>query len=481
VDRASAFADALRRHRHAAGLTQEELAERAHLSGRAISDLERGLKAPLRATVRMLIEALMLPPEQADVFDATARLLALTKRTEAGAPGKTAPRAEQTCVAVAHREAARRPTNLPSQRQRLIGRERDADGLRQILLDGHASTVTLVGPGGVGKTRLGLEVASQLLGEHADGVWLVDLSAVSEVELLVPTVATALGVRVELDCEPTVTLLAYLANRWLLLMLDNCEHLVEGCADLVRELRQRCSGVRVLATSREPLGCDGEVVWRLKPLEAEAAVQLFVERARAQDPTISFPDDAAVGQLCRRLDGLPLAIELATARVSMLSPAEMLGHLEDRFALLRRTRRGTSARQQTLRATFDWSYELLDSAEQQLFRLLAVFTGSFDLLAAAAMGGPDTVDRLGHLIDKSLVIAESSPAERATALWRACVSTRGSGCCWQANSSWPARGTSRTSLSVRRHSMCPPRVLRARSAHSTMTSTTCVVHSNGAK
>ncbi len=165
----------------------------------------------------------------------------------------------------------------------------------------------------------------------------------------------------------------------------------------------------MLATSREPLGTDGEVVWRLRPLEDQDAALLFVERARAQHPTVLVDDAAEVALLCRRLDGLPLAIELAAARVSVLSPSEMLGHLDDRFALLRRTGRATSLRHRTLRATVDWSYELLDAAEQQLFRRLAVFVGGFDLSAAKAMGGPDTLDRLGRLVDKSLVLAESGP------------------------------------------------------------------------
>ena len=407
MDLPSTFPEVLRRHRHAAGLTQEELAERAHLSERAISDLERGLKAPLRATVRMLTEALALPPAQAQLFDAAARSLTQAVR-HCNRPTTGAPRTEHMALTRAEqREAARRPTNLPVQRQRLIGRERDANALHEILLGEEACLVTLVGPGGVGKTRLGLEVAGQLVEAHVDGVWMIDLSTVAEVDRLVPAVATALGIRVELDCEPTTTLLAYLANRRLLLVLDNCEHFIEACADLVSEVRQRCSGIRVLTTSREPLGCDGEVVWRLRPLEVQAASLLFVERARAQNSTDSVTDAAAVEQLCRRLDGLPLAIELAAARVSMFTVAEMLGHLEDRFALLRRTGRGGSVRHQTLRATFDWSYELLDAVEQELFRRLAVFTGSFDLLAAEAMGGPDTVDRLGHLIDKSLVMVES--------------------------------------------------------------------------
>jgi predicted ATPase len=199
---------------------------------------------------------------------------------------------------------------------------------------------------------------------------------------------------------------SYLAQRQLSLILDNCEHLIERCAELVWTLIQRCGGVRVMATSREPLGIEGELVWRLKPLEVEEAAQLFLERARAHHSTTFIEDMPSVLQLCRRLDGLPLAVELAAARAGVLAPAEMLAHLEDRFALLRRTSRGTAMRHHTLRATIDCSYDLLESSEQQLFRRLAVFSGGFDLTAGSAMGVEGTLDVLERLIDKSLVQAE---------------------------------------------------------------------------
>ncbi len=406
MDRTSAFAKALRQHRGERRLTQQELAERAHLSERAISDLERGLKIPQRATVRLLIGALALSADQAEQFEVAARSRA--RGIDGVAYGVTKDELRE----VLEREqdaVVQRLTNIPIQRQRLIGRARDVDALCQAIVRDDGCSLTLVGPGGVGKTRLALEAGARLLEAHVDGVWLIDLAAVTEVDLVVPTVATALGVRVELDCEPAATLLGYLANRKLLLVLDNCEHLVEACADMVGAVRQHCASVRVLATSREPLGIDSEVVWRLRPLEEQDAALLFVDRARAQHPTVLVDDAAAVALLCRRLDGLPLAIELAAARVSVLGPSEMLRHLEDRFALLRRTGRATSLRHQTLRATVDWSYELLDAAEQQLFRRLAVYVGSFDLSAAEAMGGPGALDRLGRLIDKSLVLAAPGP------------------------------------------------------------------------
>jgi len=390
VDGASGFAEALQRYRRARGLTQAALAERAHISVRAVSDLERGLKHPQRATVRLLTEALGLPSDESHDFEVLAR-----SRPVRGASANGGP--------------ARHETNLPVQHRRLIGRARDVAGVCQALQSEQSSLVTVVGPGGVGKTRLVLEVASKLRPEYIDGIWFVDLSSVTEADLVAPTIATSLGIRVELDSRPEVTLLSYLAQRQLLLVLDNCEHLVERCAELVWTVSQRCPGVRISATSREPLGIEGEIVWRLKPLEAEEAAQLFLESARAHHATIVAEDMPAVLQLCRRLDGLPLAIELAAARAGVLAPSEMLAHLENRFALLRRTSRATAVRHQTLRATIDWSYDLLDSSEQQLFRRLAVFAGGFDLPAAGAMAVDETLDVLGRLIEKSLVLGERGP------------------------------------------------------------------------
>jgi non-specific serine/threonine protein kinase len=262
----------------------------------------------------------------------------------------------------------------------------------------------------VGKSRLALELSSGLTGAFADGVYLVELAPLTAPELVAQVTARALRVRVELDRQPQSALVRFLATRKVLLLLDNCEHLLEACAALILPLLQGCPGVRVLATSREPLGIDGERVWRLGPLDEPAALQLFIQRARAQDSSLDARDEAVVGQLCRRLDCLPLAIELAAARVGLLAPAEILPRLEDRFALLtRQGGRGSPPRHQTLRATVDWSYELLDRSEQQLFRRLAVFAGRFDLAAANAMGGPETLDVLGHLVDKSLVVAERTP------------------------------------------------------------------------
>jgi predicted ATPase len=266
----------------------------------------------------------------------------------------------------------------------------------------------LVGTGGIGKTRLALEVARGHRSRYVDGVIFADLAPLATPELVVQTVARSLGLRVELDREPLAAIVSFLVPRQLLLVLDNCEHLVEACAELVTALLHRCHHVSVLVTSREPLGVDGEMLSRLGPLDEQAGIDLLVDRARAQSADFDSGDETVLRQLCQALDCLPLAIELAAARTSMLTPSEILDRLTDRFALLvRSTARNGEARHQTLRATVDWSYELLDASESPLFRRLGVFRGLFDLDGATAMGGPETLDVLGRLVNKSLVVAQT--------------------------------------------------------------------------
>ena len=235
---------------------------------------------------------------------------------------------------------------------------------------------------------------------------LAPLAPLAAPELVAQSVAHALGLRIELDRKPHGAIFSFLAARQVLLVLDNCEHLADACADLVSRLLQSCPAVTVLATGREPLGVEGEMLWRLGPLEEADAVRLFLDRARAQRAELDAGDDV-IRQLCLALDCLPLALELAAARVSLLAPAEILPRLHNRFELLRRVGgRGGAPRQQTLRATIDWSYELLEPTERQLFRRLAVFAGPFDLATVAAFGSPDSLDVLGRLVDKSLVLAQ---------------------------------------------------------------------------
>ncbi len=290
----------------------------------------------------------------------------------------------------------------------LIGRSRELDGVSETLR--RTRLVTLTGAGGVGKTRLATEVARRQIGHRADGVWLVDLTAGPADPDPAAEVARTLEVGGRSESAPTESLRRYLADRDLLLVIDNCEHVVDACAQLAASLLASCAGLRILATSRESLGVSGETVWRLDSLEAEDARRLFTERARQRRPQF-IPEAgtaAAIAALCERLDRLPLAIELAAARIGVMSPAEILSDLEARLATLGGGPRLAPARHRTVRATVEWSYELLDGSEQRAFRSLAVFLGGFDAEAAMAVAPGLTVDVFARLVDKSVVVANET-------------------------------------------------------------------------
>jgi predicted ATPase len=299
--------------------------------------------------------------------------------------------------------------NLPVQRSSFVGRDGELTEVCGRLLA--SQLVTLTGIGGCGKTRLALETAARLVGDFPEGVFFVDLAPLSDSELLGQTVAAGLGLHL-LDTS-VEGLVGFLAQRRVLVVLDNCEHLLDACAELVDALLARCLDVRVLATSREPLGVEGERVFRVPSLSIETeAMALFVDRARGVRPDLRTDPEAeeAIVEICRRLDGIPLAIELAAARTAHLAPAEILGRLSDRFRLLTGGRRRVQ-RQQTLAAAIDWSYSLLSEAEKVLLRRLAVFRGSFSLRAAEGICHPDALDLLGSLVAKSLVTLEEQDAE----------------------------------------------------------------------
>lgn len=341
------------------------------------------------------------------------------------------------------RTGATRNDNLPADVTSFIGRERELADVRGLL--GRHRLVSLVGVGGTGKTRLMLAVAAEAAGAHADGAWLVELATLREPGLVIEEVLRVLGVQQSPGRDAVTALLDHLRAKNLLLLLDNCEHLVDATAELTERLLNACRGLRVLTTSREPLGLSGEATYAVPPLglppvdrldgipdldavAGSEAVRLFVERATATQPSFAL-DEAnarALVEICRHLDGIPLALELAAARVNILSPDEIAEGLADRFRLLTAGRRTAAARQQTLRALIDWSWDLLTESDQRLLRRLSVFRGGWTLEAAAAVTGDgadaaappsgsarlDTLDGLGRLVDRSLVAANHEGTTR---------------------------------------------------------------------
>ncbi len=304
--------------------------------------------------------------------------------------------------------------NLPSQFTSYVGRGSKMTEVGKLLAANRL--VTLTGAGGVGKTRLAVEVADRLAAEYADGVWYVDLAPITAPAAVPVTVAHALGLPDQPGRSTIDTVVRFVRDRRMLVVLDNCEHLLDASAELVVALLGAASGLTVLATSREPIGVPGEATWRVPSLSmVDEAIELFADRARLTQGDFAITDDnaATVAEICRRLDGIPLAIELAAARVRALSVAEILDSLHDRFRLLTGGARTAVRRQQTLRASVDWSHALLTDTERILFRRLAAFLGGFDFDAAQAVAGADglqryqVLDHLTLLVDKSLVVAEN--------------------------------------------------------------------------
>ena len=306
--------------------------------------------------------------------------------------------------------------NLPVQLSSFIGRRGEINGIREALADNRL--VTLTGAGGAGKTRLAVQVAAEIAAEFVDGVWYVDLAPITDPDVVPVTAARALGLPDQPGKETMDVLLRFVRDRRMLILVDNCEHLLDASAELVAGLLAGSPALKLLTTSREPIGVAGEVSWRVSSLSLEdEAIELFGDRARRTKPEFRVTGDnrEIVTEICRRLDGLPLAIELAAARVRALSPNEILDSLRDQFRLLTGGARTAVRRQQTLRASVDWSHDLLSDSEKVLFRRLAVFFGGFDVDAAQAVAADaDTeryqvLDQLTLLVDKSLVVAEDGP------------------------------------------------------------------------
>ncbi|MEX5719005.1 BTAD domain-containing putative transcriptional regulator [Geodermatophilus maliterrae] len=307
------------------------------------------------------------------------------------------------------------PGNLPRRASRFVGRDREVERVTAALRAG--PLVTLTGVGGTGKSRLAVEVAARDRGRFDDGVWLCELAALPDGTPVGDAVSAALGIRQRSGLSIEQTVLDYLRDRSLLLLVDNCEHVLEHAARLVGEVVQRCPRVVVLATSREPLGVEGEQVWPVPPLPLEDATALFVQRARAATADFRLDPAAAdaVATICGRLDGLPLGIELAAARMRVMSPVEVARRLEDTPLL--GGGRGPVARHQSLVAAIEWSYRLLPEPEQRLFRGMSVFAGGADLRAVHRVADPqatedDVLDRLTRLVDRSMVVAASGVHSR---------------------------------------------------------------------
>jgi predicted ATPase/DNA-binding XRE family transcriptional regulator len=408
------FGETLRELRDAAGLTQQELASRAGLTAKAVSALERGeRKRPYPHTVRSLAQALNLSDEQ------RASLLAAVPNRSTEAP------AAPPATSVKEQPPAM-PSAAPSApHTSLVGRERELSEIEGFL--GQVRLLTLTGTGGVGKTRLALEAARRADVLFPDGVAFIGLAPLADAALVVPTIAQTLGLREIEGRSAREALYAYLKDKRLLLVLDNLEHLLEVVPEVI-SLLEGCPDLTVLATSRAPLRVRGEQEYPVGPLRVPdptrtpllqevsgaAAVELFVERARAASPSFDLTDSnaAAVAAICWRLDGLPLALELAAARARFLGPTALLSRLDR--ALEAGGARDLPERQRTMRATLDWSHDLLHEPEKELFRRLSVFAGGWTLEAAEAVGeaeevdGEDILALLGNLVEQSLVVAEGA-------------------------------------------------------------------------
>ncbi|MGB8518716.1 MAG: helix-turn-helix domain-containing protein [Candidatus Tumulicola sp.] len=400
---AFSFGTLLKRLRVGAGLSQEQLAERARISAQAVGAYERGIRrAPHRDTLALLIEALDVRGEACDELTAAAEH-ARGRRPGAAARG-------------AGGDEAR--TNLPPLLSDLVGREDEVARITSLLATHRL--VTIVGAGGVGKTRASLQVGEDLLNQFPDGVWFVELAPLTNAELIATTVAAAMGVQLIGQADPLAQLGRALKRLQALLIFDNCEHVIAGVATVAARLLRECPQLAILASSRQPLEIQGEATFRMPSLAPEAAVTLFAERAAAIDDAFALTPENhdVIADICRRVDGIPLAIELAAARVKIFTPQQLARRLDERFQLLAGGRRDVLARQQTLLAAIDWSYQLLEERERTLLRRVAVFASSFTFEGAIAVGKDasiqefEIVDTLQSLVNKSLVVREARDGEQ---------------------------------------------------------------------
>ncbi|WP_312885664.1 ATP-binding protein [Streptomyces physcomitrii] len=409
----------------ALGRAESVLPELSELAG------AHPLDEPLQALRLRALREAGRPAEALAAYEHTRRALADRLGTDPGPElralhaellSEAAPTPPPDPAPATLRSGNPRPGNLRARLTSFVGREADIEAIRADL--GRARLVTLLGPGGAGKTRLSQEAAEAVADSVPDGIWLAELAPVEDPAAVPGAVLTALGAREtvlagagaqELRAlaerhgdEAFSRLVEFCAPRRMVLLLDNCEHVIGGAAGLAQGLLEHCPRLTVLATSREPLGVPGELLRPVEPLPEPVALRLLAERGASARPGLRIEEEAAA-EICRRLDGLPLAIELAAARLRMLTPRQIADRLDDRFRLLTGGSRTVLPRQQTLRAVVDWSWELLDEAERTVLRRLSVFAGGCELAAVEAVSGPAALEHLGSLVDKSLVVAAPGP------------------------------------------------------------------------
>ncbi|MFW6074333.1 MAG: ATP-binding protein [Chloroflexota bacterium] len=413
-ERTTNFGMLIHRSRQDAGLTQEGLAERAGVSARTISDLERGVvSAPRRDTLELLADAFDLSREEREYWERERQRIAQRSTAESG----------ETTIRIP--APARPPTSLSP----LIGREQEMAEILEIFDRPKTRLLTVTGAGGVGKTRLAAAVADALEDRYPDGTAFAGLASIDDPELLLSRIASAIGLRDEAGQPPMTALTSYLRDQRFLLVLDNFEHLLSG-ASMISDLLIACPNLSIIVTSRAPLRIQGEQLYPINPLhvpdsvqsgrgsdlEGADAIALFLARARAVKPDFELTDENAelVLEICRRLDGLPLAIELAAARISVLSPAVLLERLRQRLPLLTGGLRDASDRQRTLQNTIAWGYDLLTPEQQRTLQLMSVFRNGWTLEAATAVAGEppnelETLDTLSTLVWHSLIVRDERP------------------------------------------------------------------------
>ena len=416
----TSFGRWLQRRRKALDLTQLELAQRVGCAAETLRKIEADVRRPSHQIAERLAQALEIPESDRAAFVKAAR-------AELAADRLSHPTQDVTQVAFIHPPSSNKPiTNLPALLTTFIGREKEQSDLMGLITKHRF--VTLTGSGGVGKTRLAIKVVPKVAEQFPDGVWFLDLAALNDPELVPNTLAALLGLRESKDASITTILINYFRLRTVLVIFDNCEHLVEACAQLIYALLTSCENLSILATSREVLRVSGEIPYRVPSLEIPMlelepttdvlekieSVRLFADRAAAatQDFVIEAPNALIVAHICQRLDGIPLAIELAAAWVNVLPVEKILNRLTDRFHFLKSSLRMTAARHQTLRGTIEWSYELLLEPERTLLRQVSVFVGGFSLKAAEVICADEglkqeeVLEHLQGLVDKSLVNVE---------------------------------------------------------------------------